>query len=132
MGPYTLRVCWLTRSLATQEEEKRGGKKGRLLGIITLSDVLRYIIGEATIGEVTEQRSGRASVSERRPSQESARPISVASENPPLPEDQPPPAELAPPAAEETPAPKQAEEQPSEATGAPHTAPPEPANPTES
>ncbi|THH28877.1 hypothetical protein EUX98_g5300 [Antrodiella citrinella] len=29
-----------------EEEEKRGGKKGRLLGIITLSDVLRYIIGE--------------------------------------------------------------------------------------
>ncbi|KAK7058914.1 AMP-activated serine/threonine-protein kinase regulatory subunit [Paramarasmius palmivorus] len=28
-----------------EEEEKKGGKKGRLLGIITLSDVLRYIIG---------------------------------------------------------------------------------------
>lgn len=37
-----------------QEEEKRGGKKGRLLGIITLSDVLRYIIGETAIGEVAE------------------------------------------------------------------------------
>lgn len=31
-----------------EEEEKRGGKKGRLLGIITLSDVLRYIVGEDT------------------------------------------------------------------------------------
>ncbi|OAX42381.1 CBS-domain-containing protein [Rhizopogon vinicolor AM-OR11-026] len=29
-----------------EEEEKKGGKKGRLLGIITLSDVLRYVIGE--------------------------------------------------------------------------------------
>lgn len=74
-----------------------------MLGIITLSDVLRYIIGEATIGETTEQRSGRASVSERRPSQDSARPGSVASENPPLPE---PPAEAA---VEETPAPDPAE-----------------------
>lgn len=37
-----------------QEEEKRGGKKGRLLGIITLSDVLRYVIGELGIGEGTE------------------------------------------------------------------------------
>lgn len=34
-----------------QEEEKKGGKKGRLLGIITLSDVLRYIIGDVGIGE---------------------------------------------------------------------------------
>ena len=31
-----------------QEEEKKGGKKGRLLGIITLSDVLRYVVGEDT------------------------------------------------------------------------------------
>jgi len=38
-----------------QEEEKRGGKKGRLLGIITLSDVLRYTIGEPGIGEVVEK-----------------------------------------------------------------------------
>ncbi len=28
--------------------------KGRLLGIITLSDVLRYIIGETAIGEAVE------------------------------------------------------------------------------
>ncbi|EKM83831.1 hypothetical protein AGABI1DRAFT_66832 [Agaricus bisporus var. burnettii JB137-S8] len=34
-----------------EEEEKRGGKKGRLLGIITLSDVLRYIVGHADISE---------------------------------------------------------------------------------
>ena len=38
-----------------QEEEKRGGKKGRLLGIITLSDVLRYTIGEPGIGEGLEK-----------------------------------------------------------------------------
>lgn len=37
-----------------QEEERKGGKKGRLLGIITLSDVLRYIIGELAIGEGVE------------------------------------------------------------------------------
>ena len=33
-----------------QEEERRGGKKGRLLGIITLSDVLRYLVGDVYIG----------------------------------------------------------------------------------
>ncbi|KAG6911917.1 hypothetical protein DXG01_000164 [Tephrocybe rancida] len=38
-----------------EEEEKKGGKKGRLLGIITLSDVLRYVIGESGIGEGVEQ-----------------------------------------------------------------------------
>lgn len=38
----------------TQEEERQGGKKGRLLGIITLSDVLRYVIGEVGIGEGVE------------------------------------------------------------------------------
>jgi len=37
-----------------EEEEKQGGKKGRLLGIITLSDVLRYVIGEVGIGESIE------------------------------------------------------------------------------
>ena len=30
-----------------QEEERKGGKKGRLLGVITLSDVLRYVIGNS-------------------------------------------------------------------------------------
>ncbi|KAF5356080.1 hypothetical protein D9756_003810 [Leucocoprinus leucothites] len=34
-----------------EEEEKRGGKKGRLLGIITLSDVLRYIVGHVDVSE---------------------------------------------------------------------------------
>lgn len=37
------------------EEEKKGGKKGRLLGVITLSDVLRYVIGEVGIGESVEE-----------------------------------------------------------------------------
>jgi CBS domain-containing protein len=37
-----------------EEEEKKGGKKGRLLGIITLSDVLRYVIGEVGIGQGIE------------------------------------------------------------------------------
>lgn len=40
--------------LRMQEDERKGGKKGRLLGIISLSDVLRYLIGEAAIGEVVE------------------------------------------------------------------------------
>jgi CBS domain-containing protein len=30
-----------------QEEERKGGRKGRLLGIITLSDILRYLMGPA-------------------------------------------------------------------------------------
>ncbi|KAH9944434.1 uncharacterized protein BXZ73DRAFT_39960 [Epithele typhae] len=33
------------------DEERRGGRKGRLLGIITLSDVLRYLVGDVHIGE---------------------------------------------------------------------------------
>jgi len=37
-----------------EDEERRGGKKGRLLGIITLSDVLRYVIGRIGIGEGLE------------------------------------------------------------------------------
>jgi len=41
--------CELNISL--QEEEKKGGKKGRLLGVITLSDVLRYIVGKVDLGE---------------------------------------------------------------------------------
>ena len=36
------------------EDEKRGGRKGRLLGIITLTDVLRYIVGNAPLQEQTE------------------------------------------------------------------------------
>ncbi|KAJ3860578.1 hypothetical protein EV359DRAFT_75103 [Lentinula novae-zelandiae] len=39
-----------------EEEEKKGGRKGRLLGIITLSDVLRYIMGAGTITEAHEPR----------------------------------------------------------------------------
>ncbi|KAG6850499.1 hypothetical protein H0H93_012500 [Arthromyces matolae] len=43
-----------------EEEEKKGGKKGRLIGIITLSDVLRYVIGESRIGESLEQDEQKA------------------------------------------------------------------------
>ncbi|KAJ3985663.1 CBS-domain-containing protein [Lentinula detonsa] len=39
-----------------EEEERKGGRKGRLLGIITLSDVLRYIMGAGTITEAQEPR----------------------------------------------------------------------------
>jgi 5'-AMP-activated protein kinase, regulatory gamma subunit len=53
-----------------QEEEKRGGKKGRLLGIITLSDVLRYTIGEPGIGEAVEK-------DEELPASESAGPMTA-------------------------------------------------------
>lgn len=38
-----------------QAEEKQGGKKGRLLGIITHSDVLNYLVGEVGIGESAEE-----------------------------------------------------------------------------
>lgn len=34
----------------SHEGEVEGGRKGRLLGIITLSDVLRYVIGETDLG----------------------------------------------------------------------------------
>jgi len=37
-----------------EEEERKGGKKGRLLGIITLTDVLQYLIGEVGIAESIE------------------------------------------------------------------------------
>ena len=47
----------LTRSLSFQEEERNGGKKGRLLGVITLSDVLRYLIGNVDIPEAPETES---------------------------------------------------------------------------
>jgi len=41
--------------LFLQDEERRGGKKGRLMGIITLSDILRYIIGRAHLGNDIDQ-----------------------------------------------------------------------------
>jgi len=41
--------------LFLQDEERRGGKKGRLMGIITLSDILRYIIGRAHLGNEIDQ-----------------------------------------------------------------------------
>ncbi|EGN98976.1 hypothetical protein SERLA73DRAFT_53729 [Serpula lacrymans var. lacrymans S7.3] len=42
------------------------GDKGRLLGIITLSDVLRYVIGQVGIGEVAEPVEENASPSQAR------------------------------------------------------------------
>jgi len=48
------------------EEERRGGKKGRLLGIITLSDVLRYVIGKIAIGEDAEPEEPRSPPVERK------------------------------------------------------------------
>jgi hypothetical protein len=50
---------FLTDYSNQQEEEKQGGKKGRLLGIITLSDVLRYVIGEVGIGEYADSHPPR-------------------------------------------------------------------------
>ncbi len=47
-------TCNSFRLKSRQAEEKQGGRKGRLLGIITLSDVLRYIVGEVGIGEGIE------------------------------------------------------------------------------
>ena len=37
-----------------EEDERRGGRKGRLLGIITLTDVLRYIVGNPPHQELPE------------------------------------------------------------------------------
>ncbi|KAH6917329.1 nuclear protein SNF4 [Coprinopsis sp. MPI-PUGE-AT-0042] len=37
-----------------EEEERQGGRRGRLLGVISLSDVLRYLIGDPDIREVRE------------------------------------------------------------------------------
>ena len=47
-------LCRLLELTLSQAEEKQGGRKGRLLGIITLSDVLRYVIGDIGIGEGPE------------------------------------------------------------------------------
>jgi hypothetical protein len=53
--------------IASQEEERQGGKKGRLLGIITLSDVLRCLIGEANLGsEAPTRTESVASVGDER------------------------------------------------------------------
>lgn len=37
-----------------EEDERRGGRKGRLLGIITLTDVLRYLVGDGPLQERAE------------------------------------------------------------------------------
>ncbi|KLO13931.1 CBS-domain-containing protein [Schizopora paradoxa] len=37
-----------------EAEERQGGKKGRLLGIISLSDVLRYVVGNLDVTEEEE------------------------------------------------------------------------------
>jgi CBS domain-containing protein len=55
-GLYTS-IAWVHSFMINptlQEEERKGGKKGRLLGIITLSDVLRYVIGPVDIQESVE------------------------------------------------------------------------------
>jgi CBS domain-containing protein len=53
--PVTCLGVWsIDATLPLQEEERKGGKKGRLLGIITLSDVLRYVIGPVDIPESVE------------------------------------------------------------------------------
>lgn len=44
-------VCCLIDRIRNQAEEKQGGRKGRLLGVISLSDVLQYVIGNVGLGE---------------------------------------------------------------------------------
>lgn len=83
---------------STQEDERRGGKKGRLLGIITLSDVLRYLIGDITIGET--QPEPHAVPPEASPPDPAAvpgrAPSETAASDPPVPEEAvPPPPEEA-------------------------------------
>ncbi|EPQ60764.1 CBS-domain-containing protein [Gloeophyllum trabeum ATCC 11539] len=78
-------------------EGEKGGRKGRLLGIITLSDVLRYLIGDVGIGEVAEPPPLAA---EHPPEQVEPTPLSMpAGEkpeavDPPAPEEEPPEAAL--------------------------------------
>jgi hypothetical protein len=40
-----------------QNEEKEGGVRGRLLGIISLADVLRYIVGTGMLEEAASPTS---------------------------------------------------------------------------
>jgi hypothetical protein len=56
MTSNVLNYSLMNRSV--QEEERKGGKKGRLLGIITLSDVLRYVVGPVDIQESVEPPEG--------------------------------------------------------------------------
>ncbi|KAI0824221.1 hypothetical protein BC628DRAFT_1323424 [Trametes gibbosa] len=76
-----------------EEEERRGGKKGRLLGIITLSDVLRYLIGDVTIGE--SQWDSSVSTAVATPAPEPAPPENPAVVEPAIVSDAPPPDEKA-------------------------------------
>jgi len=58
-----------------EEDERRGGRKGRLLGIITLTDVLRYIVGNAPLEEQSEPPEERPqSRSEEQSQQEQPEP----------------------------------------------------------
>lgn len=43
-----------------QEEERKGGKKGRLLGVITLSDVLRYVVGNSICEGVEPEEESKS------------------------------------------------------------------------
>ncbi|KAI0778127.1 CBS-domain-containing protein [Trametes elegans] len=103
-----------------EEEERKGGKKGRLLGIITLSDVLRYLIGEVSIGESQPESAVHTALAT--PAPEPA-PSEPAPEPAPEPDAPPPAEEIAkapptedspPPPTEETP-----EEKPAEGEAAP-------------
>lgn len=86
------------------EEEKKGGKKGRLLGVITLSDVLRYIIGEPPVGDSVDFSHGLINGDSRRPS-DAERPATADSQKPPPLTEEPTPAPSEPTAsvAEEQP-----------------------------
>ncbi|KAI0318965.1 hypothetical protein OF83DRAFT_1112762 [Amylostereum chailletii] len=74
------------------EEERKGGVKGRLLGIVTLSDVLRYVIGaaKASVEPAEERLMSNGASTPIVPEQEAA-PDPPAEE--PLPEPSDPPAE---------------------------------------
>ncbi|KAI0815200.1 CBS-domain-containing protein [Irpex lacteus] len=100
-----------------EDEERRGGKKGRLLGIISLSDVLRYLIGEISIGEGVEPPETQVSTSA---ASFVSIPAAVEEVPPPPPEDSTPQ-----PAEDATPQPP--EEGPSKEDPAAEEAPPPPA-----
>lgn len=61
-----------------EEDEKRGGRKGRLLGIITLTDVLRYIVGDGPLQERAEPPEEKYQPQpQREPSQQQSQPESA-------------------------------------------------------
>lgn len=67
-----------------EEDERRGGRKGRLLGIITLTDVLRYIVGDGPLQEREEppEEKHQPQPQQRETPQQQPQPESVRPQEP--------------------------------------------------